>query len=87
MKILFELNELTEEREVVRLERENREANGRLLKEKGYILRRKQRKLQKQNYKLRELRINEQYNLRYRKEKHDYLINLEAKKACYNLLN
>lgn len=87
MKKLLELKELVEEREAARLERAKGETNEKLLKVKGYKLRRKQAKLQKQNYKLRELRINEHYNLRYLEEKEKYLRKLEAKKAYYNLLN
>lgn len=87
MKKLLELKKLAEEREAARLKRSKGEMNEKLLKAKGYKLRRKQAKPQKQNYKLRELRMKELYNLRYREEKEDYLRNLEAKKAYLNLLN
>jgi len=87
VKKLLELKELAEEREDVWLEKAKGESNEKWLKLKGYKLRRKQAKLQKQNYKLRELGIKVLYNLRYREEKEEYLINLEANKAYLNLLN
>jgi len=85
--MLLELRKLAEEKEDIWLERAKGESNEKLLKLKGYRLRRKQAKLQKQNYKLRELGIKVLYNLRYREEKEEYLINLEANKAYLNLLN
>jgi len=75
--MLLELKQLAEEREDLRLEREK---NEKLLKANGYKLRRKQAKL-------REVRLNEQYNVKYREEKEEYLRNLEANKAYLNLLN
>ena len=54
--------------------------NEKLLKANGYKLRRKQAKL-------REARLNVQYNVKYREEKEEYLRNLEANKAYLNLLN
>lgn len=87
VKNLLELKELAEEREDIWLERSKGESNEKLLKLKRYKLRRKQAKLQRQNYKLRELGVKELYNLRYREEKEEYLRNLEAKKAYLNLLN
>ena len=87
MKKLLEIKELAEEREDVWLEKAKGESNEILLKLKGYKLGRKQAKLQKQNYKLRELVIKELYNLRYRGEKEEHLRKLEAKKAYLNLLN
>ena len=78
--MLLELKELAEEREDLWLEREKGEMNEDLLKANGYRLGRKQAKLRK-------ARTNEQYNLRYREEKEEYLRNLEAKKAYLNLLN
>ncbi|MHA1913027.1 MAG: hypothetical protein ACW97V_01525 [Promethearchaeota archaeon] len=86
MKKLLELKELAEEREDILLERAIGELKEKLLKLIGNKQRRKQVKLQKENYKLRELRINELYNLRYRQEKEDYLRTLEAGKAYLNLL-
>ena len=85
--MLLELRKLAEEEEDIWLERAKGESNEKLLKLKGYRLLRKQAKLQKQNYKLRELGIKVLYNLRYREEKEEYLINLEANKAYLNLLN
>jgi len=87
VKKLLELKELAEEREDVWLEKAKGESNEKWLKLKGYKLRRKQAKLQKQNHKLRELRLKELYNLRYRERKEEYLRKLEAKKAYLNLLN
>ncbi len=75
--MLLELKQLAEEKEDLWLEREK---NENLLKANGYRLRRKQAKLRK-------ARLNEQYNLRYREEKEEYLRNLEANKAYLNLLN
>jgi hypothetical protein len=86
VKKLLELKELAEEREDILLERAIGELKEKLLKLIGNKQRRKQVKLQKENYKLRELRINELYNLRYRQEKEDYLRTLEAGKAYLNLL-
>ncbi|MHA2048817.1 MAG: hypothetical protein ACW986_04310 [Promethearchaeota archaeon] len=77
---------MAEEREDILLERAIGELKEKLLKLIGNKQRRKQVKLQKENYKLRELRINELYNLRYRQEKEDYLRTLEAGKAYLNLL-
>ena len=77
MKRLLELKQLAEEREDLWLEREKDE---KLLKANGYKLRRKQAKL-------REARLNEHYNVKYREEKEEYLRNLEANKAYLNLLN
>ena len=77
MKRLLELKQLAEEKEDLWLEREK---NEKLLKANGYKLRRKQAKL-------REARLNEQYNVKYREEKEEYLRNLEANKAYLNLLN
>jgi hypothetical protein len=77
VKRLLELEQLAEEREDLWLEREK---NEKLLKANGYKLRRKQAKL-------REARLNEQYNVKYREEKEEYLRNLEANKAYLNLLN
>ena len=85
--MLLELRKLAEEKEDIWLERAKGESNEKLLKLKGYRLRRKQAKLQKQNHKLRELGIKVLYNLRYREEKEEYLINLEANKAYLTLLN
>jgi hypothetical protein len=48
---------------------------------------RKQPKIEYNNKKIREIRINVQYNLRYLEEKETYLRNLEANKAYYNLTN
>ena len=75
--MLLELKQLAEEREDLWLEREK---NEKLLKANGYKLRRK-------HAKLREARLNEQYNVKYREEKVEYLRNLEANKAYLNLLN
>lgn len=87
MKILLGLKELAEVEEEVWLERANVEKNEKVVKEKGYKLHKKQVKLRKQNYRLRDLRLHELYNLRYREEKQDYLRKLEANKALLNLLN
>jgi hypothetical protein len=87
VKRMLELKELVEEREGVWLEKAKGESNEKLLKLKKYKLRRRQAKLKRQNYKLRELGLKELYNLRYREEKEEYLRNLEAKKAYSNLLN
>ncbi len=87
MKILLNLNELAEEREDLLLEEVKEELKAKLLKLNGNKQRRKQAKLQKENCKLRELKINGLYNLRYRQEKEEYLRKLEANKACLNLLN
>jgi hypothetical protein len=84
---LLELKELAENREDVGLERAEEEINEKLPKLKIWKLRRKQAKLENQNCKLRKLRVNELYNLRYREEKDAYLINLEANKAYHNLVN
>ena len=73
MKNLLEIKELAEERGDFWLEKAEQEPIEKLLKLKGY--------------KLRELRIKELYNLRYREEKEGYLRKLEAKKAYLNLLN
>jgi hypothetical protein len=87
VKILLNLNELAEEREDLLLEEVKEELKAKLLKLNGNKQRRKQAKLQKENCKLRELKINGLYNLRYRQEKEEYLRKLEANKACLNLLN
>lgn len=72
---MLELKELAEKRENARLERAKVE-NDEKLPELVY-----------NNRKLRELRVKQLYNLRYREEKEAYLRNLEAEKAYYNLLN
>ena len=87
MKKLLEIKELAEEREEILLERAKRELKEKLIKLNGNEPGRKQAKLQKENYKLRRLKINELYNLRYRQEKEEYLRKLEAGKAYLNLLN
>ena len=87
MKILLEVKELAEEREDLLLEEVKEELKVKLLKLNGNKQRRKQAKLQKENYKLRELKVNGLYNLRYRQEKEEYLRKLEATKARLNLLN
>ncbi|MHA2183463.1 MAG: hypothetical protein ACXADU_07865 [Promethearchaeota archaeon] len=84
---MLNLNELAEEREDLLLEEVKEELKAKLLKLNGNKQRRKQAKLQKENCKLRELKINGLYNLRYRQEKEEYLRKLEANKACLNLLN
>jgi hypothetical protein len=68
---MLELKEWAELRENNRLERAKEEIRNR----------------EYNNKKLRELRINVLYNLRYREENEAYLRNLEAKKAYYNLIN
>lgn len=84
---MLELKEWAELRDKKSLERANGELNEKLIELIVQILRKWQGKLENQNRKLCQLRINELYNLRYREEKEAYLRNLEANKACYNLLN
>ena len=72
---MLELKELAEKGENTRLKRA-KEENGEKLTELVY-----------NNRKLRELKINGLYNLSYLEEKEEYLRNLEANKALYNLIN
>ena len=84
---MLELKEWAEERDNARLERAKEEIDEKLPEHKPGKLHRKQPKIEYNNRKLRELRINELYNLRYREEKEPYLRNLEANKALYDLIN
>ncbi|MFX1455078.1 MAG: hypothetical protein ACFFDB_06850 [Promethearchaeota archaeon] len=79
---MLELKEWAELRENSGLESAKDELNRESSKLKIW----KSRKLEVDNWRLRELRICEQYSLRYCEEKEAYLRNLEAKKAYYNLL-
>jgi hypothetical protein len=87
VKKLLELKEWAELRDNASLEKVNGELNENLIELKVQKLRKWQGNLENHNRKLCELRISELYNLRYREEKEDYLRNLEAHKACYNILN
>jgi hypothetical protein len=83
VKELLELKEWAELRENSGLER----AKGELDRESSELKAWESRKSEVDNWRLREMRICEQYNLRYREEKEEYLRNLDARKACYNFLN
>jgi hypothetical protein len=86
VKILLKLKELAEEREDLLLEEAKEELKEKLLMLNGDKQGRKQAKLQKENYKLRELKIKGLYNRNYRQEKEEYLRKLDANKANLNLL-